>query len=167
MDKEFNISRLSEEFEKVFGEEGQYAEETSFKLDEGERREIAILFMDIVGFTKLAEKMDPEELKVVVSSTLKVLTGVIKKFGGTVEKYIGDAICALYGRSETHEDDSERAVSAALSIIEKLEDINAILSPKGISLHVRIGVNRGPIVTGSIDEHDTVTGEALNIAQRL
>lgn len=167
MDKEFNISRLSEEFEKVFGEEEQYEEETSFKLDEGERREIAILFLDIVGFTKLAEEMDPEELKVVVSSTLKVLTGVIKKFGGTVEKYIGDAICALYGRSETHEDDSERAVSAALSIIEKLEDINAILSPKGISLHVRIGLNRGTIVTGNIDEHDTVTGEALNIAQRL
>lgn len=165
--KDFNIGQLSEEFKKVFGEEEQYAEEPSFSLDEGERREIAILFLDIVGFTKLAEKMDPEQLKVVVSSTLKVLTGVIKKFGGTVEKYIGDAICALYGRSETHEDDSERAVSAAISIIEKLEDINAILSPKGISLHVRIGINRGTIVTGNIDEHDTVTGEALNIAQRL
>ncbi|MBI2341178.1 MAG: AAA family ATPase, partial [Deltaproteobacteria bacterium] len=100
-------------------------------------------------------------------STLKVITNQIKKFGGTVEKYIGDAVCAVFGRQETHEDDHTRAVASAISILERLEDVNAILSTKGIALHVRIGINSGLVVTGQIAEFETVTGEAINVAQRL
>jgi class 3 adenylate cyclase/predicted ATPase len=168
-DKDIDLSQLSEEFKKILVDEPSetFGMEKQISIDEGERREVVILFLDVVGFTMLAEKLDPEQLKVVISSTLKVITNQIKKFGGTVEKYIGDAVCAVFGRQETHEDDHTRAVASAMSILERLEDINAILSTNGIALHVRIGVNSGLVVTGRIAEFETVTGEAINIAQRL
>ncbi len=167
-EQSLNLGQLAEEFAKLLVDvPTPAAAEETVNLEEGERREVTILFLDIVGYTRLAERLDPEQLKFVISNTLQVFTNQIKKCGGTVEKYVGDAIMALFGRSQAHEDDSRRAVAAARAIIDRLEDINSILSQKGISISARIGVNRGLVVTGHMGEYDTVTGEAINIAQRL
>lgn len=167
-DRSLNLGQLAEEFAKLLVDVPLPAPvEDTVNLEEGERRDVTILFLDIVGYTKLAERLDPEQLKFVISNTLQVFTNQVKKCGGTVEKYVGDAIMALFGRSQAHEDDSRRAVAAARSILDRLEDINSILAQKGISLSARIGVNRGLVVTGHMGEYDTVTGEAINIAQRL
>ncbi|MBI2341383.1 MAG: adenylate/guanylate cyclase domain-containing protein, partial [Deltaproteobacteria bacterium] len=98
--KDIDLSQLSEEFKKILVDAPSktLGTEEQVSIDEGERREVVILFLDVVGFTRLAEKLDPEQLKIVISSTLKVITNQIKKFGGTVEKYIGDAVCAVFGR---------------------------------------------------------------------
>lgn len=168
IEKSLNLGHLAEDFAKLLVDvPGEALPEDTIQLEEGERREVTILFLDIVGYTRLAEQLDPEQLKFVISNTLQVFTNQIKRCGGTVEKYVGDAIMALFGRSEAHEDDSRRAVAAARAILERLEDINSILAQKGINISCRIGVNRGLIVTGQLGEHDTVTGEAINIAQRL
>lgn len=167
-ERSLNLGQLAEEFAKLLVDVPSAAPvEETVNLEEGERREVTILFLDIVGYTKLAERLDPEQLKFVISNTLQVFTNQVKKCGGTVEKYVGDAIMALFGRSQAHEDDSRRAVAAARAILDRLEDINSILSQKGISISARIGVNRGLVVTGHLGEYDTVTGEAINIAQRL
>jgi len=165
---DLNLGHLAEEFAKLLVDVPTAAvSDATIDLEEGERREVTILFLDIVGYTQLAERLDPEQLKFVISNTLQVFTNQIKKCGGTVEKYVGDAIMALFGRAEAHEDDSRRAVSAARAILERLEDINSILAQKNIAINARIGVNRGLVVTGHMGEYDTVTGEAINIAQRL
>ena len=167
-DKDLNLTQLSEDFKKLLVDVPSLTpEDHAVRLEEGERRDVTILFLDVIGFTCLAEKLDPEQLKMVISSTLQVITNQIKKYDGVVEKYIGDAVCAVFGRDESHEDDAKRAVASATSILERLHDVNAILSPKGISLHVRIGINTGEIVTGQIGDFNTITGEAINVAQRL
>ncbi|MBI2345573.1 MAG: AAA family ATPase [Deltaproteobacteria bacterium] len=168
-DQELNLGHLAEEFAKLLVDvpRAATAEGAPVRLEEGERREVTVLFLDLVGYTRLAERLDPEQLKFVVSNTLQVFTNQVKKYGGTVEKFIGDAIMALFGRQQAHEDDSRRTVAAAHAILDRLEDINSILAQRGIKLHARIGINRGLVVTGQLAEHETVTGEALNIAQRL
>lgn len=166
--QELNLGHLAEEFAKLLIDVPQTnTAQAPVQLEEGERREVTILFLDLVGYTRLAERLDPEQLKFVVSNTLQVFTNQVKKFGGTVEKFIGDAVMALFGRAQAYEDDSRRAVAAARAILERLDDINSILAQRGIKLHARIGINRGLIVTGQLAEHETVTGEAINVAQRL
>jgi class 3 adenylate cyclase/predicted ATPase len=168
-EKSLNLGQLAEDFAKLLVDvpSATTPAEQTINLEEGERREVTILFLDLVGYTRLAERLDPEQLKFVISNTLQVFTNQIKKCGGVVEKYVGDAIMALFGRAQAHEDDSRRAVVAARAIIDRLVDINSILEQKDISISARIGINRGLIVTGHLGGHDTVTGEAINIAQRL
>lgn len=168
-ERELNLGHLAEEFSKLLVDvpAAPHQIDETISLEEGERREVTILFLDIVGYTKLAERLDPEQLKFVMSNTLLVFTNQIKKCGGMVEKYVGDAIMAIFGRAQAHEDDSRRSVAAARAILERIDDINSILSQKGLAISARIGINRGLVVTGRIDGHDTVTGEAINIAQRL
>ena len=121
-DRSLNLGQLAEEFAKLLVDVPVPAPvEETINLEEGERREVTTLFLDIVGYTKLAERLDPEQLKFVISNTLQVFTNQIKKCGGTVEKYAGDAIMALFGRSQAHEDDSRRAVAAARAILTARE----------------------------------------------
>lgn len=168
MEKSLNLGHLAEEFAKLLVDVPEVVSpQETIELEDGERRDVTILFLDLIGYTSLAERLDPEQLKFVISNTLQVFTNQIKKCGGTVEKYVGDAIMALFGRAEAHEDDSRRAVVAARAILDKLEDINSILAQKDIEISARIGINRGLVVTGHLGGHDTVTGEAINIAQRL
>ncbi|MBI2343825.1 MAG: AAA family ATPase [Deltaproteobacteria bacterium] len=167
-EKSLNLGQLAEDFAKLLVDvPHETAPDETIDLEEGERRDVTILFLDLVGYTRLAERLDPEQLKFVVSNTLQVFTNQIKKCGGTIEKFVGDAIMALFGRSEAHEDDSRRAIVAARLILDRIDDINSILSQKEITLNARIGINRGLVVTGQLGEHETVTGESINIAQRL
>ncbi len=82
-----------------------------------ERRRISVLFVDLANFTALAESMDPEEVRSVQSRYFEVARSIVATYGGTIEKFIGDAVMAVWGAPPAHEDDAERAVRAALAIV--------------------------------------------------
>jgi hypothetical protein len=131
-----------------------------------ERRRVTVLFADLVGFSTLAEHLDPEELRGLVTETFAELTGAVESRGGVVEKFIGDAIMAIFGAPITHEDDPERAVDAALEMLEALARRSERASA---SLQLRIGVNSGLVVSGAVGDgtQTGVMGDAVNTAARL
>ena len=99
-----DLDRLFTGREKAGGE--------TIKLKKGERRNVTVLFLDIKGFTSMSEKLDPEEVTQIINNVFKVLTGEIVRYGGMIDKYIGDCIMALFGAKKASEDDAERAVRA-------------------------------------------------------
>ena len=129
-----------------------------------ERRLVTVLFVDLVGFTTRAEQTDPEEVREVQRSYFSAVAAEVERYGGTVEKYIGDAVMAIYGAPKAHDDDAARALHAALAI-------RAAVAETGHDLEIRIGVNTGEVVGGAgsgPQEHEyTVTGDAVNVAARL
>ncbi|MNR88665.1 Adenylate cyclase 2 [compost metagenome] len=141
-------------------------------LPSGDRRVVTVLFADVSGFTTLSESLDPERLAEIINACFKALSEPIYRFGGVVDKYIGDAIMALFGAPLAHEDDAERAVSAAYAMQRAAERFSESLEAEtGIRLRVRIGLNTGLVVAGTIggdQKRDyTVMGDAVNLAQRL
>ena len=134
----------------------------------GERRQVTVLFADISGFTALAETMDPEEVRQVMNACFAQLVPVVEAYGGTIDKFIGDAIMALFGAPIAHENDAERAVRAALAMMEALRAFNAT---HGTSLGLHCGLNTGLVIAGEIGtrtRHDySVMGDAVNLAARL
>jgi class 3 adenylate cyclase len=136
-------------------------------LKEGERRVVTVLFSDMKGFTALSERADPEEMDVFMTAVFAKFESVIRHHGGYVEKYIGDALVAVFGVPEVHEDDPRRAVQAALEMIGILKRIKL---PAGIAqgdLQFRTGVHTGLVTTGRRGQYDVVTGHTLAIAARL
>jgi len=141
-------------------------------LPTGDRRVVTVLFADVSGFTSLSESLDPERLAEIINACFKALSEPIYRFGGVVDKYIGDAIMALFGAPVAHEDDAERAVSAAYAMQRAAERFSESLEAEtGIRLRVRIGLNTGLVVAGAVggdQKRDyTVMGDAVNLAQRL
>ncbi len=134
----------------------------------GERREVAVLFADLSGFTALSERMDPEEVSLLVSGLLGELSQAVFRYEGYVDKFIGDAIMALFGAPLAHENDPERAVLAALAMLEIVHGHNA---RGGVPLALRVGVNLGQVVATQIgagaNSQYTVMGDAVNVASRL
>jgi len=126
----------------------------------GERRPATILFADVVGFSTLAERLDPEELRARMTDTFERITAAIRDEEGWVEKFIGDAVLAVFGMPSAHEDDAQRAVRAGLAVQRLLE---------GGDLAIRIGVNTGLVVTGPVGDGSAVgvMGDAVNVAARL
>src|SRR3954453_17044320 len=106
-----------------------------------ERKVVTVLFADLVGFTSRAEQLDPEDVRALLSPYYARLRQELERRGGTVEKFIGDAVMALFGAPAAHEDDPERAVRAALAIRDGLGELNEA-DPK-LELQVRIAVNTG------------------------
>jgi class 3 adenylate cyclase len=106
-----------------------------------ERKVISVLFCDLVGFTSRAERLDIEDVRGVLAPYHARLRAELERFGGTVEKFIGDAVMALFGAPAAHEDDPERAVRAALSIRQAIAEFNE--RDPGLNLHVRVGVTTG------------------------
>ncbi|KAA3598740.1 MAG: hypothetical protein DWQ06_11300 [Calditrichaeota bacterium] len=145
------------------------------KLKEGERRVVCVLFADISGFTALSEKLDPEQVYMILDKVLKVFTNVINNYSGYVDKYEGDAIMALFGAKSASENDTERAIRASLEMVEKLKQINLLLRKNpnltDIDLKIRVGINTGLVTTGKVGverEGDfTVYGDAVNLASRM
>jgi class 3 adenylate cyclase/tetratricopeptide (TPR) repeat protein len=125
-----------------------------------------VLFADLVGFTSLAERRDPEQVKNLVDSCFERLVRDINQFGGKVDKIIGDAILALFGAPVAHEDDAERAVRAALRM---QQTVAAYRDATDAEVQLRIGVNTGEVLVGSLRAGGdyTAMGDAVNIAQRL
>ena len=135
--------------------------------DGEERKVVTTLFADLAASTEMASRLDPEDLRAVLHPYFDAMAREVDRFGGTVEKFIGDAVVAVFGAPVAHEDHPERAVRCALAMHRRLEDLNRDLADRaGGDLAMRIGVNTGEVIAHGIDE-GIVTGEAVNIAARL
>src|SRR5918993_3660603 len=131
-----------------------------------ERRQVTVLFADLSGYTAFAEGMDPEQVKSQVDRALLRLGREVERYGGTVDKYIGDNVMALFGAPVAHEDDAERAVRAGLGMQDAMEEINAGMA-SGARFELRVGVNTGEVLAGAVGETYTVVGDTVNVASRL
>jgi class 3 adenylate cyclase/predicted ATPase len=131
-----------------------------------ERRQVTVLFADLSGYTAVAENMDPEAVKSLVDRALTRLGAEVERYGGTVDKYIGDNVMAIFGAPLAHEDDEERAVRAGLGMQGAMADVNADL-PAGVDFSLRVGINTGEVLAGAVGESYTVTGDTVNVASRL
>ena len=134
---------------------------------EAELRQITVMFCDLVGSTQLSEKLDPEDLRVLIDAYRKVCTTAVKRYGGEVASYAGDGVVAFFGWPRAHEDDAVRAVYAALDTLSAVTDISG-----PINLTARVGVCSGPVVVRDVGASGTegsmdAVGEAPNIAARL
>ena len=134
-----------------------------------ERKLITVLFTDIVGSTAKAEQMDPEDVRARLAPYYARLRGELERYGGTVEKFIGDAVVALFGAPVTHEDDPERAVRASFAVCNAIEELNA--ADEWLDLKVRVGVNTGEalVVVGAraTEGEGMAAGDVMNTAARL
>jgi class 3 adenylate cyclase len=143
------------------------AEHPSAALEE--RKVVSVLFCDLVGFTAASEAADPEDVRARIRPYHARLRQEIERYGGTVEKFIGDAVMAVFGAPVAHEDDAERAVRAGLRILEAIAALNE--ADPTLSLQVRIGINMGEAVValGARPEEGEgiVTGDVVNTASRL
>jgi class 3 adenylate cyclase/tetratricopeptide (TPR) repeat protein len=148
---------------------GTPLEPFSDPLSREERKVISVLFCDLVGFTASSEAADPEDVRARLQPYHELLRTEIQRYGGTVEKFIGDAVMAVFGAPVAHEDDPERAVRAGLRILDALADLNA--ERDGIDLHVRIGVNTGEGIVAMDARPELgeglVTGDVVNTSSRL
>jgi len=137
-----------------------------------DRRTVTVLFADLAGFTTLSEQLDPEVMQAVQNELFEELTAAVQSFGGFVDKFIGDAMLALFGAPAAHEDDPERALRAALDMIARTTRLNESSDAcAGLSLELHVGINTGPVVTGGFGVGNaksySVTGDTVNTAQRL
>ncbi len=139
---------------------------------EDERRPVTVLFADIVGSTMLGERLEPDEVKVLVGECVTMMSRAVEEYGGTVQAYQGDGICAYFGVPAAHEDDPERAARAGLRILEVIhgyaDDIEKAWGISGFA--VRVGVNSGPAAVGLVGTADpqiVALGDATNVAARL
>jgi class 3 adenylate cyclase/tetratricopeptide (TPR) repeat protein len=133
-----------------------------------ERRQVTVLFADVSGYTAIAERMDPEAVKTMISGVMRRLEEEVERYCGTVDKYIGDNVMALFGAPVAHEDDAERAVRAGLGMQASMPEINERLEARyGVSLALRVGVNTGEVLAGAVGDAYTVTGDTVNVASRL
>jgi class 3 adenylate cyclase/tetratricopeptide (TPR) repeat protein len=130
------------------------------------RKTVTVLFADVTGSTALGERLDPESFRRVMARYFEAARGCLERHGGTVEKFIGDAVMAAFGVPVVHEDDALRGVRAAVELRDALASLNEELERDyGVSLRLRTGVNTGEVVTGT--EERLVTGDAVNVAARL
>jgi class 3 adenylate cyclase len=137
--------------------------------DAAERRQLTVMFCDLVGSTALSAKLDPEDLRTIIGSYHRCCTEVITKSGGFVAKYMGDGVLAYFGYPQAHEDDAERAVRAGLALVESVPKLDG---HGGTALQVRIGVATGTVVVGDLlgegaAQEQAVVGETPNLAARL
>ncbi|MGZ4337227.1 MAG: adenylate/guanylate cyclase domain-containing protein [Gaiellaceae bacterium] len=134
-----------------------------------ERKIVSVLFCDLVGFTAASEQQDPEDVRARIRPYHARLRAEIERYGGTVEKFVGDAVMAVCGAPVAHEDDAERAVRAGLRILESITELNE--ADPGLGLQVRIGINTGEAVVavGARAERGEglVTGDVVNTAARI
>src|SRR6476660_96100 len=133
------------------------------------RKLVSILFCDLKGSTSLGETLDPESLREVMNRYFEVMSAAITRHGGTIEKYIGDAVMAVFGLPRVHEDDALRAVRAAQAMQDGLRELNEeLLATYGVTLANRIGVNTGGVVAGDATTNQRlITGDPVNVAARL
>src|SRR6516165_11686638 len=134
-----------------------------------ERKVVTVLFCDLVGSTARADGSDPEDVLAMLGPYHRRLRGELERYGATVEKFIGDAVMAVFGAPAAHEDDAERAVRAGLRILEAMKELNA--ERPGHGLQVRVGIATGEVVVSlaarpEIGQH-FVAGDVVNVAARL
>jgi class 3 adenylate cyclase len=135
--------------------------------DTAERRQVTVLFADLVGSTALAGRMDPEDLREIISAYQKCVAETVGRYGGFVAKYMGDGVLVYFGYPQAHEDDAERAVRSGLELIHAVTALKAA-SP----LQTRVGIATGLVVVGDLigegsAQEQAVVGETPNLAARL
>jgi class 3 adenylate cyclase/tetratricopeptide (TPR) repeat protein len=133
------------------------------------RKTVTVVFADVAGSTGLGERFDPESVRRIMVRYFDEMRGVVERHGGTVEKFIGDAVMAVFGVPRVHEDDALRAVRAAVEMRERLTALNRELERAwGVRLEMRIGVNTGEVVAGDpVGSPSLAVGDAVNVAARL
>jgi class 3 adenylate cyclase len=135
------------------------------------RRVLSILFADLVGFTELSERLDPEDVAAIQQEYFTQAHDAIVRHGGNVEKYIGDAVVGSFGVPQAADDDAEQAVRAGLAIVGAVEHVSRSLGLREGALQVRVGVNTGEVVATPLPGDAAVgyrlTGDAVNVAARL
>ena len=139
---------------------------------EAERRQLTVMFCDMVGSTALSARMDPEDLHEVIHRYQQTCAEVIGRFEGYIGHYVGDGILVYFGFPRAHEDDPRRAVQAGLEIIDAVQALNAETARPGVDIAVRVGINTGLVVAGDIGigefrDEMAVVGETPNVAARL
>ncbi|MSP12705.1 MAG: adenylate/guanylate cyclase domain-containing protein [Chloroflexi bacterium] len=140
---------------------------------EAERRQLTVMFCDLVGSTSLSQRLDPEDLREVLHAYQEVCEHVIRRYDGHIAKFLGDGVLVYFGYPQAHEDDPQRAVRAGLGIIEGMERLNPRLQKEqNVRLAVRLGVHTGLVVVGEMGsgesrEANAIVGESTNIAARL
>jgi class 3 adenylate cyclase/tetratricopeptide (TPR) repeat protein len=137
-----------------------------------DRRLVSVLFADLSGSTPLGERLDPEDLRRILGAFFAALVRPIHRYEGTVEKYMGDAVMAVFGAPVSHEDDAERTVRAALEMQRAMSLLNDWLEREhGLRLALRVGISSGEVVSGllasDVQSAYTVVGDTVNTAQRL
>ena len=135
--------------------------------DTAERRQVTVLFSDLVGSTALAARMDPEDLREVISAYQKCVAQTVERFGGFVAKYMGDGVLVYFGYPQAHEDDAERAVRAGLDLIQAVGELKSTAL-----LQTRVGIATGVVVVGDLigsgeAQERGIVGETPNLAARL
>jgi class 3 adenylate cyclase len=133
-----------------------------------ERRQVTVLFCDLVGSTELSTKLDPEDMRELLLTYQEACTRKIARYEGFVAKFMGDGVYAYFGYPTAHEDDAERAINSGLGIVKAIKDLNS----KHCTLAVRIGVATGNVAVGDLigegaSEEAAIVGEAPNLAARL
>jgi class 3 adenylate cyclase/tetratricopeptide (TPR) repeat protein len=133
------------------------------------RKTVTIVFSDVAGSTSLGERLDPEALRRVMERYFAEMRAVLERHGGTLEKFIGDAVMAVFGIPAAHEDDALRAVRAAAEVRAALAGLNESLErERGVTLDIRTGINTGEVVAGDPESGQFyATGDAVNVAARL
>jgi adenylate cyclase len=139
---------------------------------DGDRRPVTVLFADLAGFTALSEGLDPEDVRAIQADLFREMSASIERYEGFVEKFVGDAVMAVFGAPRAHEDDPERGLRAALLMRERMGALNRRWEQRvGRPLALHIGLNTGPVVAGRIgataDAAYAVTGDTVNTASRL
>jgi class 3 adenylate cyclase/tetratricopeptide (TPR) repeat protein len=136
-----------------------------------ERRVVTVLFADLAGSTALGERLDPEDVRALQGDLFSLVNAAVERFGGITEKFVGDAILAVFGAPQTHEDDAERAVRAALAIRDVFPAFAARIGQQhGVEVSLRMGVNTGEVISGreaAARGELVVSGDAVNVAARL
>src|SRR5215472_6090705 len=133
-----------------------------------ERRQLTVMFCDLVGSTELSSRLDPEDLRDVIGAYHRAVAATVAGFDGFVAKYMGDGVLAYFGYPRAHEDDAERAVRAGLGVVDAV----ARLDIKSVDLRARIGIATGLVVVGDLigegsAQEQSVVGETPNLAARL
>ena len=135
--------------------------------DRAERRQVTVMFSDLVGSTALSARMDPEDLREVISAYQKCVAETVRRFGGFVAKYMGDGVLIYFGYPQAHEDDAERAVRAGLELVAAVGGLKT-----HAALQTRVGIATGLVVVGDLigsgaSQEQAIVGETPNLAARL
>jgi class 3 adenylate cyclase len=135
--------------------------------DSAERRQVTVMFSDLVGSTALSARMDPEDLREVISAYQKCVAETVQRVGGFVAKFMGDGVLVYFGYPQAHEDDAERAVRAGLELVKTVSDLKT-----HAALQARVGIATGLVVVGDLigsgaSQEQAIVGETPNLAARL
>ena len=133
---------------------------------EGERRLLSVFFSDLSGYTALTEQLDAEDVRAIMDRVATHATAIVEKYGGRIDRFLGDAVMGVFGDRVSHEDDAERAVRAVLDLQAAVDELGKELEPElGRRISMHSGINTGMVVIGT--SLDTAVGDAINVASRL